>query len=100
MKETLKKIKRQDHVTIQGLFGDLQSAIDKLPAENIKSREEIEQAIKNLEKSFKEMKAQNYPWGSYAERMQQINLLKWALNQPQEEKGYPGSTWTDKELLG
>ena len=32
VKRILKKIERQDHVTIQALFIDLREAIDKLPA--------------------------------------------------------------------
>lgn len=64
----------------------------------IQSPTKIEAAIKYLEKEFDKMKTENHPWGSYQELRRNINLLKYVLNQPQEERGYPGSTWTDKDL--
>lgn len=70
------------------------------PVRQARSDEEIKKAIETLEKCFTEMKTRNHPWGSYWDMRRNINLLKYVLNQPQEEGDYPGSTWTNKELLG
>lgn len=70
------------------------------PARKARPDEEIEKAIETLEQLFNEMKTQNCSWGAYWDLRRNINLLKYVLHQPQEEKGYPGSTWTDEELLG
>lgn len=69
------------------------------PAQESLAGKRIEAAIRYLEKEFDEMKkTRGYPWDSYWELMRNINLLKYVLNQPQDDKGYPGSTWEDKEL--
>lgn len=70
------------------------------PVRKAQPDEEIKEAIETLEQLFDEMKTENHPFGSYWKLRRNINLLKYVLNQPQEEKGYSGSTWTDKELLG
>lgn len=94
--ERIKDLESQDPE-----FGlEVLEVIDNLPAKAVKSRAEIERAIETLERLFDEMKAENHPFGSYWKLRRNINLLNYILNQPQEEKGYSGSTWTDKELLG